>query len=202
MKSADVIPLFKGGNRMTLTNYRPISLLPTISKLLEKVMYSRTYDFLTKHNILFKNPYSVRKRHSCEHEHEQLIGEVCKGLESKKHTIALFIDLFKAFDTISHDILFSKMELYCIRGISLNLYKSYLSNHTMRAKFSSTNTSQVNYFELHQVQIETPQGSCLGLLLFLIFCNDIYLNLELCSGILFTDDTTIYKSHVDTDYLK
>ena len=165
-------------------------------------MYARTYEFLQKHNVLYKNQYGFRKRHSCEHAVTELIGKVCKGLESNKHTIALFIDLSKAFDTIEHNILFSKMESYGIRGTSLNWYKSYLSNCTMGAKSSSGNTGGVSYSELYPLNIGTPQGSCLGPLLFLIFCNDIYLNLELCHGILFADDTTIYNSHSNIYYLK
>ena len=116
MKLAEVTPLFKGGNKHMLTNYRPISLLPTITKLLEKVMYSRTYNYLTKHDILFKSQYGFRKKHSCEHAVAELIGEICKGLETNKHTIAIFIDLSKAFDNISHELFFKKMSLYGIRG--------------------------------------------------------------------------------------
>ena len=104
MKLAEITPLFKGGNKNMLTNYRPISLLPTISKLLENVMYSRTYNFLTKHDLLFKSQYVFRKKHSCEHAVTELIGKICKGLETNKHTIAVFIDLSKAFDMISHDL--------------------------------------------------------------------------------------------------
>ena len=81
MKLAEVVLLFKVRNRTILTNYHPISLLPTISKLLEKIMYTRTYNFLTKHDIIFKSQYSFRKKHSCEHAVTELVGEICKGLE-------------------------------------------------------------------------------------------------------------------------
>ena len=148
------------------------------------------------------NIYGFQKKHSCEHAITELVGKICKGLETNKHTMAIFINLSKAFDTISHDILFSKMALYGIRGIALKWYTSYLSNRTMQAKCNTSNSSKTQYSELHNVQIGTPKGSCLGPLLFLIFCNDIYLNLELCNGILFADNTTIYKSHEHVEYLK
>ena len=202
MKLADVLPLFKGGNHSLLNNYRPISLLPTISKLLEKIMYNRTYEFLDEHNIFFKSQYGFRKKHSCEHAITELIGEICKGLESNKHTLSIFIDLSKAFDTISHDILFQKLDRYGIRGIALNWYKSYLNHRKLRAKCKTATSENFVYSDEFDLEIGTPQGSCLGPLIFLIFCNDLYLNLELCSGILFADDTTIYKSHSNIKFLK
>ena len=114
MKLADISPLFKGQNRHMLNNYRPISLLLTISKLLEIIVYVRTYNFLDQRNILYNSQYGFRKKHSCEHAVTELTGEICKGLENGKHTLAMYIDLSKAFDTINHDILFRKMYRYGI----------------------------------------------------------------------------------------
>ena len=202
MKLAEVVPLFKSGSRSALNNYRPISLLPTISKLLEKTVYSRTYKFLTKHDILFKSQYGFRKKHSCQHAVTELIGEICKSMDQGKHTIALFIDLSKAFDTIDHDILFQKLHHYGIRGPALSWFKSYLHNRSICAKCEVSSSESTEYSELKNIDIGTPQGSCLGPLIFLIFCNDIYLSLEMCNGILFADDTTIYVTHKNFDYLK
>ena len=202
MKLADIIPLFKGGNRHLLTNYRPISLLPTISKLLEKIVYARIYDFVSKRKILYNSQYGFRKRHSCEHAITELVGEISKGLENNKHTIAIFIDLSKAFDTINHNILFAKLYKYGIRGIALDWFKSYLKDRKLRAKCEISNERYTRYSEYYDINIGTPQGSVLGPLIFLLFCNDLYLNLELCKGILFADDTTIYNSHKNLSYLK
>ena len=202
MKLADVVLLLKGGNKCFLNNYRPISLLPTISKLLEKIVYSRTYEFLTKHEALFQSQYGLRKKHSCEHAITELVGEICKGYENKCHTIAIFIDLSKAFDTISHEILIQKLEHYGIRGIYLKWFQSYLQNQALHVRCETTSSGYIEYSDPVNLTIGTPQGSCLGPLLFLVFCNDIYLNLELCKGILFVDDTTIYNSHKNMNYLK
>ena len=165
-------------------------------------MYNRTYEFLDEHNIFFKSQYGFRKKHSCEHAITELIGEICKGLELNKHTLSIFIDLSKAFDTISHDILFQKLDRYGIRGIALKWYKSYLNHRKLRAKCKTATSENFVYSDEFDLEIGTPQGSCLGPLIFLIFCNDLYLNLELCSGILFADDTTIYKSHSNIEFLK
>ena len=202
MKLADAVPLFKGGNNVLLMNYRPISLLPTISKLLEKIMYNRTYEFLDLNNIFFNSQYGFRKKHLCEHAITELTSEICKGLENGKHTMAIFIDLSKAFDTISHHILYQKLERYGIRGVALDWYKSYLSNRKLRAKCKTASSENYTYSDQYNLDIGTPQGSCLGPLIFLIFCNDLYLNLEMCNGILFVDDTTIYKSHSNLNFLR
>ena len=202
MKISHIVPLFKNSSRQLSTNYRPISLLPTISKLLEKIMYSRIYNFMDMNKLFFCSQYGFRKKHSCEHAITELIGEICKGLEKKKYTIALFIDLSKAFDTICHEILYKKLDRYGNRGIALKWFKSYLENRTLRAKCQCSSSSDINLSKPFNVNIGTPQGSCLGPLIFLIFCNDLYLNLELCKGILFADDTTIYNTHKNLDYLK
>ena len=91
MEIADISPLFKSGSKHLLNNYQPISLLLTISKLLEKIIHTRIYCFLDNNDSFFKSQYSFRKCHSCEHAVTELLGEICKGLENGQHTLALLL---------------------------------------------------------------------------------------------------------------
>ena len=114
MKLAEVIPLYKGKERFLSTNYRPILLLITLSKLLEKIVYKRTYEFLNSSGQIFDSQYGFRAQHSCEHAIQELVGNVLKGFENKSFTLSIFLDLSKAFDTIPHNVLFVKLEKYGI----------------------------------------------------------------------------------------
>ena len=106
MKYSDITLLYKSKCKHDKNNYRLISLLLTFSKILEKVMYKRSYQFLENTNQLYVKQYGFRSRHSCEHAVSELLSEILKGHECKKKTLAIFIDLSKAFDTLLHSILF------------------------------------------------------------------------------------------------
>ena len=201
MKVADVVPLYKSKSPMETTNYRPISLLLTISKILEKVIYKRIYSFLNDNHQLYDSQYGFRAKHSCEDAVNELLSNIVKANTQKKKTIAIFLDLSKAFDTLSHELLLKKLDLYGIRGTAHKWFKSYLHGRKLRTKCVN-NTGQLKYSDYYDITYGTPQGSCLGPLLFLIFCNDIFLHLESCKCILFADDTTLYYSHKNIDYLK
>ena len=108
MKLAEVVPLFKSGKSEIVGNYRLISLLMTISKVLKKVVYDRVYRFLTDTGQIYECQYGFRSHHSCEHAIEQLVAHVIKNLELKKDTISVFLDLSKAFDSLQHDIILKK----------------------------------------------------------------------------------------------
>ena len=202
MKLADVVPLFKNKERYLVNNYRPISLLVTISKILEKVVYTRTYNFLCTTNQLYQSQYGFRKGHSCENAICELVGIIAKNREEKKHTIGIFIDLSKAFDTLNHSMLLEKMSRYGIRGTSLNWFKSYLHGRSMRVKCTSNITGNLEYSSYHPLEYGTPQGSCLGPLLFLIYINDLQHSITYSSAILFADDTTLLQGHKNLKYLK
>ena len=188
MKLADVYPLFKSKDRSDTTNYRPISLLLTLSKLLEKVVYEKVYQFLTDTNQIYSSQYGFRSGHSCENAIGELLSAVLKGYQSNKYTLGLFLDLSKAFDTLQHSILLEKLHYYGIRGTALNWFQSYLTERKMRVKCCVTNTGQIEYSDYEPVTFGTPQGSCLGPLIYLIFTNDLATNLSFCNSIMFADE--------------
>ena len=202
MKPAQVCPLYKGGSTSESTNYRPISLLSVISKVLEKLLYKRLYNFLQCSNQIYQGQYGFREKHSCENAIQELVGTILKGKETKRNTAAIFLDLSKAFDTLKHSILLAKLEKYGIRGTALAWFKSYLYDRTLSVKCTAGSENSEQLSEYYSIDYGVPQGSCLGPLLFLLYCNDLHLNLDHCTGILFADDTTLYKSHAHLGYLK
>ena len=120
LKIAKVIPIFKAGDKSSMDNYRPISLLSAFSKILEKLVASRLLTYLGNNNILSKWQFGFRASHSTIHPMVHFLNKITESLKNKKHSIAIFCDLKKAFDTCNHKILLSKFKKYGIEGCELN----------------------------------------------------------------------------------
>ena len=184
-KIGKIIPIYKKGNKKLQENYRPICLLPTLSKLLEKIMYKRVNDFLIKNNFFYKNQFGFRKSSSTELAAIYLMNKLTSALNSKMNAAAVFLDMSKAFDCIDQTILLSKLQHYGIRGIALQWFRSYFSGRKQRVYFGNEFSSSIN-----DVNYGAPQGSVLAPLLYLIYVNDMHLCVNQTTPVLFADDTT------------
>ena len=194
-KIAEVIPLFKGGDKHVLGNYRPISLLPQFGKIFEKVIASRLTDFFNANNIFTSHQYGFRKSYSTELAAVDVHDHLLNKLHEKQFTCAIFLDLAKAFDSVNHNILLNKLRKYGIRGPALSLLQSYLSNRRQYVKLCSRKSN------LLTIDIGIPQGSILGPLLFLIYINDLP-NASNFFVKLFADDTFLSLSDSNLKNLK
>ena len=110
MKLADVIPLYKGKDKDGVINYQPISLLMTLSKILEKIIYKRIYSYLDKNNILYESHTGFHNKCSCEQVITELLGHILQAKESNHHSPSIFLDLSKAFNTLNRDVLLRKLD--------------------------------------------------------------------------------------------
>ena len=150
-----------------MSNYRPISLLPTISKIFERVIHDQMYEYFNEFNLLAKQQYGFRKNHSTEYAAIKLIDHVSKQMENGKTPGNLYIDLSKAFDTLAFDILLFKLKYYGVTDTALDLMSSYLKNRKQYVVFNNTQS------EYSEVYTGVPQGSILGPLFYSICINDL-----------------------------
>ena len=185
MKIARVIPLLKAGDKQNVSNYRPISLLPQFSKILEKVFNNRLMNFVESKNMLYLRQYGFRKGMSTSMAIMELMEDITSAVDRGKLTIGI-IDLKKAFDTVDHNILIEKLEHYGVRGIAKKWITSYLANRKQYVYFNDVNSNQAN------ITCGVPQGSIIGPSLFILYVNDICNVSSLLKSILFADDTSCF----------
>lgn len=161
LKVAKVIPLFKAGDRQCLNNYRPISILPCFSKILEKVIHNRILTHLNNNSIFYRHQYGFGKNHSTYMALVHLVDSVTTALDKSNYTCSIFLDLSKAFDTVNHSILLAKLHKYGFQNIAFKWLQSYLSNRSQFVCIDGCNSDRA------RIHCGVPQGSILGPLLFL-----------------------------------
>ena len=175
-------------------NYRPISLLPCISKIFERVIYDRFAFFFKTNDIISEKQFGFRKKHSTQNALTLLTDKLAEKIDKSETSIAIFLDLAKAFETVDHQILLEKLHHYGIRGLPLELMKSYLSGRKQCVKCDN------HYSVFMDIECRVPQGSILGPLLFIIYVNDLPTTVNR-SAILFADDTCVTFSSKNTKFL-
>ena len=191
LKTASVMPIFKSGMKDLADNYRPISILPTISKIYERHIASQLQDYFSTTKIIHKTQSGFRKQHSCQTSLTRLIDTWIKDIDNGNLVGTVFLDLKKAFDLVDHKILLYKLKLYHFSPKSISLFTSYLSKRKQQVKVGNVKS------EFMEIKSGVPQGSILGPLLFLIYINNIA---YLCPDLnidLYADDSTLFKSDTE-----
>ena len=185
LKSVKVVLVFMKDSKLNYSNYRPISLLSNIEKILEKLMYQRLYAFLDYNDIIYDLQFGFRQQYSTSHALINTTENIRKALDDGNIDCGVIVDFQKAFDTVDHQILLAKLNHYGIRGVSNDWFKSYLSNHNQHVSINGYESG------LAAINWSVPQGSVLGPVLFLLYINDLNQAIKLCKVHHFADDTNL-----------
>ena len=195
MKIAKVIPIYKSKDNKNFQNYRPVSLLPCFSKVIERLVYNRLYSYLKTNKILIPEQFGFQTNLSTDMAILALQNLLAKNISENSFALGLFLDLSKAFDTLDHNILLKKLSHYGIRGVAFDWFRSYLSDRQQFTYYKSASSTKL------PISCGVPQGSILGPLLFLVYINDIKSTIDISRAILFADDTNLILTDKCVDSL-
>ena len=144
LKTAKVIPIYKKGDETLFCNYKPISILPAISKVIETIIYNQLDSFLKRRKLMYDSQYGFRKEHSTEFATLELIDRILTRMDNKEIPINIYLDLSKAVDALDHSILIDKLEFYGVKGVALDLLKNYLTNRKQYVEFEDAQSDILN----------------------------------------------------------
>jgi hypothetical protein len=183
LTESKIVPIHKAGDRTNCDNYRPITLVNAFSKVLEKIVYHKLTHHLESNQLIHQHQYGFQKQRSTEQALIHVLNTISTAINENKYCIGIFLDLKKAFDTVHHDLLLQKLQKLGISGTALNWFASYLSNRTQKVEINGTLSND------QDLDMSVFQGTFLGPILFLCFCNDLPNATDLLA-ILYADDTT------------